>query len=194
MKITYHGHACFTVESNGYSIVLDPYKGVRGFGDVDLEANEVLCSHGHFDHAYTEGVKLKEGVSSPFKEEFIDCFHDDKEGSLRGNNRIAILSAEGKKIAHLGDLGHTLSDEHAQKLKDLDCVMIPIGGFFTIDAKTAVSILRQIEPKHIIPMHFKDGEKGLDVVGSFEDFEALLTEDEKKKLLLVKAYGETAEI
>ncbi len=192
MKITYNGHACFTVESEGYSIVLDPYKGVRGFGDVSLEANEVLCSHGHMDHAYTDGVKIKEGAASPFETDFIYCFHDEKKGLLRGKNRITILSAEGKKVAHLGDLGHDLSREQIEKLKGLDCVMIPVGGFFTINAEKAAKIVREIEPGHIIPMHYKDGDKGLEVVGCVEKFTDLLSDKEKKKLLLVKGYGETA--
>ena len=194
MKITYHGHACFTVESEGYSIVLDPYKGVRGYSDVDLTANEVLCSHGHFDHAYTEGVKLSDGPQSPFEIKKIDCFHDAEEGAKRGKNIIHILSAEGKKVAHLGDLGHMLSAQQAEELKGLDCMMIPVCGFFTIDAETAVKIIRQTEPKRIIPMHYKDGEKGLEMVGTVEEFIALLTEEEKEKLLLVKGYEETAEI
>ncbi len=194
MKITYNGHACFTVESEGYSIVLDPYEGVRGFEDIDTEADEVICSHGHHDHAYTKGVKLRSGKTSPFGTEIIECYHDGKKGLLRGKNRITILSAEGKRVAHFGDLGHELSKEQIEKLKGLDCVMIPVGGFYTIDAETAVKIIRQIEPRHIIPMHYKDGKKGLEVVASCEDFVDLLTEDEKEKLLLVKAYGETAEI
>ncbi len=194
MKITYHGHACFTVESEGYSIVLDPYKGVKGFADVDLEANEVLCSHGHFDHAYTDGVRIIEGGKSPFEVKIVECFHDDKEGAARGKNKITVLSAEGKNIAHFGDLGHLLSEDQAGELKGLDCVMIPVCGFFTIDAAQAVEILRKIEPKYIIPMHYKDGDKGLEVVGTVEQFIDLLTEDEKKKLLLVKGYEETVEI
>ena len=194
MKITYHGHACFTVEYEGYSIVLDPFKGVRGFKDTDLEANEVLCSHGHFDHAYTDGVRIKEGRKSPFDVRMIDCFHDDKEGAARGTNKITVLSAGGKSAAHFGDLGHMLSDEQVDKLKGLDCIMIPVCGFFTINAEQAVEIIRKIEPKTIIPMHYKDGDKGLEMVGTVEQFMDLLTEDEKKKLLLVKGYEETVEI
>ena len=192
MKITYNGHACFTVESDGYSIVLDPYKGVRGFGDIDLEANEVLCSHSHFDHAYVDGVKITDGGKSPFTVEFIETFHDDENGAKRGKNRITILSAEGKKVAHLGDLGHLLSDKQAAKLKDLDLIMIPVGGFFTIDADQAAGIIRALDPKYIVPMHYRDEDKGLEVVGTAEDFIEKLTDDERKKLLLVKAYGETA--
>ncbi|MBO4819294.1 MAG: MBL fold metallo-hydrolase [Firmicutes bacterium] len=194
MKITYHGHACFTVESGGYSIVLDPYKGVRGYSDVDLTANEVLCSHGHFDHAYTDGVKILKGPESPFEIKKIDCFHDNEGGAKRGTNIIHVLSAEGKRVAHFGDLGHMLSEQQAEQLKDLDCIMIPVCGFFTIDAPAAVEVIRKIEPKMIIPMHYKDGDKGLEMVGTVEQFIDLLAEDEKKKLLLVKGYEETAEI
>ena len=194
MKITYNGHACFTVESEGYRVVLDPYKGVRGYEDVKLEAEEVLCSHGHFDHAYTEGVTLREGKESPFKESFIECFHDDKGGELRGKNRITVLSAEGKKVAHFGDLGHLLGLEHTDELKDLDCALVPVGGYYTIDALQAAALIRELKPGKIVPMHYRDGERGLEVVGTTEEFISLLNDEEKKRLLLVKGYGETAEI
>ena len=194
MKITYHGHACFSVESEGYRIVLDPYKGVRGYQDIDLTANEVFCSHGHMDHAYTDGVKIEEERKSPFTVEFIDSFHDDKEGAQRGKNRITVLSAEGKKVAHLGDIGHMLSIKDGERLKDLDCIMIPVGGFYTINAEQAVRIVRHLRPKAIVPMHYKDGRTGLEAIGTVEDFLELLSDEEKKKLLLVKGYGQTAEI
>ena len=192
MKITYNGHACFTVESEGYEAVLDPFEGVRGFENTDLEADCVLCSHGHHDHAYTDGVKIREGKVSPFKVYFIECFHDDAEGAKRGKNRITVMEAEGKKVAHFGDLGHLLDEEQLGKLKGLDAAMIPVGGFFTIDAKQAAETVRNICPAHIIPMHYRDGDRGLEPVGTVEEFIDLLTEDEKKKLLLVKGYGETA--
>ncbi len=194
MKITYNGHACFTVESEGYRIVLDPFRGVNGFEDISLCAEEVLCSHEHGDHNYREGVQLTEGKTSPFRVQTIDCFHDDKGGSLRGTNKIAVLEAEGKKVAHFGDLGHDLTPEMTAALQNLDCILIPIGGFFTIDAAKAAEIVHTLAPKKIVPMHYKDGEKGLPVLASAEDFIALLTEEEKAKLLLVQGYGQTAEL
>lgn len=98
ITITWHGHSCFSVSADGYSIVLDPYapNSVPGLPPLSLSASQVLCSHGHSDHGYTDAVDLsarKQG--SPFTVTVIQTFHDDQNGSLRGENRIHILEADG---------------------------------------------------------------------------------------------------
>lgn len=192
MKIKYLGHACFVICDNDYSIVLDPYKGVNGFKDIDIEANEVLCSHSHLDHAYKDGVKLVK-KDSPFKISFIKSFHDDKKGTLRGDNTITILESNNTKVAHLGDLGHELNDDVISKLKAVDALMIPIGGYYTIGPDIANKIIEDINPKIIIPMHYRDDDKGLEVLKTIEDFLDLYKGD-KDKLKLVKGYGKEIEI
>ena len=106
MKITWCGHSCFLVETREGSAVLDPYApgSVPGVSLPALTADAVLCSHGHRDHGYTEGVRLS-GKPAAFSVKTIPCFHDDKGGSLRGENLIRVIEAEGLRIAHLGDLG-----------------------------------------------------------------------------------------
>lgn len=193
MKIKYHGHACFEVTSNGYSIILDPYKGVNGFDDISLSANEVLCSHSHLDHCYTDGIKIIKNDMSPFTIKKLSCFHDNDNGKQRGDNVITILSAEGKRIAHFGDLGHDLTDELRKELSNLDAIMIPVGGFYTIGPKEAHKIIEDINPKHIIPMHYKDGDKGLEVIEDIDEFMLLLGEL-KDKCLLIRGYGKEVEL
>lgn len=194
MKITYHGHACFTVESNGYSIVLDPYKDTKGFKDVELTANDVICSHEHFDHGYREGVTIIPNSKKVFNVTTVKSFHDDAQGAKRGLNDITILEAEGKRVAHLGDLGHMLSEEQAEALQNLDVLMIPVGGFFTIDPKQAVEIIKQLNPKTVIPMHYKDGEKGLDVIAGIDEFLGLAEGNINSKIALVRGYEESIEL
>ena len=192
MKIKYLGHACFVVGDNDYSIVLDPYKGVNGFEDINVEANDVLCSHSHFDHAYIDGVKLIK-KDSPFKVTLIHTFHDDKKGTLRGENNITILESNNKKVVHLGDLGHLLDMDVIEKLKDADALLIPIGGYYTIGPDMACKIIEDVNPRVIIPMHYKDNNKGLDVLKTVDDFLQLYKGD-KDKLKLVRGYGEEIEI
>lgn len=192
MKIKYLGHACFVISDDDYSIVLDPYKGVNGFKDINIEANDVLCSHSHFDHAYTDGVKLIK-KDNPFKVTFIHTFHDDKEGTLRGDNNITILELNNKKVVHLGDLGHLLNKDVIEKLKGVDALMIPIGDYYTIGPDIACKIIEDINPKAIIPMHYKDNDKGLDVLKTVDDFMKLYKGD-KNKLKLVKEYDKEIEI
>ena len=95
MTITWLGHASFLLESGGYHIVLDPCKGVPGVKDTACEAEAVYCSHGHFDHCYTDEIRLTEGKTSPFTLKEIAAFHDEANGAKRGPNTIRLFTAEG---------------------------------------------------------------------------------------------------
>ena len=112
MNITWLGHSCFVVESAGWRVVLDPYY-VETYPALHIEADEALCSHGHRDHAFLEAVTLsgRDKSESPFTVGTVSTFHDDKKGSLRGENAIHILRAEGMTLVHCGDLGHELSEK-----------------------------------------------------------------------------------
>ncbi len=134
----------------------------------------MLCSHGHSDHGYTDAVDLsarKQG--SPFTVTVIHTFHDDQNGSLRGENRIHILEADGLRIAHLGDLGCTLEPGQMELLKDLDAIMIPVGGYYTIDAAQARTLVEAVKPRIVIPMHYRSETFGYDVIGRLEDYTKL---------------------
>ena len=108
MTITWLGHSCFVLENGGFRVLLDPYKVVRGYPDVTAEVDAVYCSHSHFDHAYTAGVTLTSGKADPFAVKEVPTFHDDQNGSFRGENIVRVFSAEGLTVAHLGDLGLSL--------------------------------------------------------------------------------------
>lgn len=190
MKVRYLGHACFKVTSSHYSIIIDPYKDVNGFNDINNTANEVLCSHGHTDHAFTDGVELLKG-HSPFTVEKIECFHDEVMGTKRGKNMIHVLTAENKKVVHLGDLGHLLDEETINKLKDCYILMVPVGGFYTIGPKEAIKIIEDLNPKYVIPMHYKDEDLGLGALADIKEFLSLYTKD---NLLLVRGYEKEIEL
>lgn len=187
MKIKYLGHSCFVVTSNQYSIVLDPFKDVNGFENVCLSCNEAICSHKHGDHCYIEELNIVK-KQSPFIVDKVESFHDDDNGNKRGKNNITILKAENKKIVHLGDLGHILNNTQIELLKNTDVLMIPVGGFYTINAFQARKIIDDLNPKNIIPMHYRDGQYGLSQINSIDEF-LLLCEDIKDRLLLVKGYN-----
>lgn len=193
MKITYHGHACFAVTSGNFTIVLDPFEGVDGFSDIRLDANMVLCSHNHHDHDYVAGVNIIP-AENPFEIEYIDCFHDECGGAKRGPNKITILKAEGKRIAHMGDLGHMLEAGAIEKLKGVDVLMIPVGGFFTIDAKAALELISVIEPKQIAPMHYRDGDLNFEIIDGINVFLSQASGEVKSRIILLRGYGRSVEI
>ena len=190
MKVTWIGHSCFKIESNGYSIVIDPYEdgSVPGLHPVREQADMVLCSHEHGDHNARHCVEINSsGAENPFKITKIETYHDDKKGFLRGSNTIHIIEDGNSRIAHLGDLGCMLTEEQMIDLSGLDAVLIPVGGYYTIDASQAVKLLDRIKPRMILPMHYQSSEKagltfGYEVldslVGFLEYFDSVATLEE----------------
>src|SRR3989344_1142508 len=167
-KIYWAGQSCFQIslsnsKDNSAEVVIDPYSDI-GLKLPRLSADIVMVTHDHPDHNNIGAV-----AGSPFviqgpgeyeiKEVFIrgiPSFHDDKEGKERGSNTIYIFESENMKFCHLGDLGQSqLSDEQMEKIDSVDVLMIPIGGVYTISANAAQKIISQIEPKIVIPMHYK---------------------------------------
>ncbi|MBQ2095236.1 MAG: MBL fold metallo-hydrolase [Firmicutes bacterium] len=174
MVITYRGHACFTLKSGGFTIAIDPYdEHVPGFRPLALKANEVYCSHGHGDHCYVQAVQIEKGGASPFIVTEISGFHDDAQGEKRGRNTMRIFEAEGLKVAHLGDIGCFPPEEDVEKLKGLDVCMVPVGGFYTIDAAQAKELTDLLQPRIVIPMHFRLGDLGLGAIAELDAFTSL---------------------
>lgn len=175
MKITWIGHACFKLEHEGTSVVIDPYSdgSVPGLLPVKETADMVLCSHGHGDHNAAGNVKITGKQTDAVKVTAIDCFHDDKEGSLRGKNKIFVLEWGGYKIVHFGDIGCHLTPEQAEQISGADLAMIPVGGYYTVDAAEAAKILQDVSPKLVIPMHFSGDGYGYDEISGAEPFAAL---------------------
>ena len=171
MRLTWYGHACFLVETAEGSVVFDPYQpgSVPGLTLPPLTADAVVCSHGHRDHGYAAGVTLS-GRKPGFVLQSIPCFHDDRRGALRGENRITVLEAEGLRLAHLGDLGHALSSEQHALLRRIDVLLIPVGGFYTIGPAEAAALVKALGPRLAIPMHYRGEGFGYDVIGPVRDF------------------------
>lgn len=182
MTITWLGHSCFILESGGFRALLDPYHEVHGLPDTEAEADAVYCSHDHFDHGWTENIRLSTGKENPFTVREIQTFHDDKGGALRGSNVVRAFTAEGLTVAHLGDLGHQLSEAQLSALGRCDALLIPVGGYYTIDAAGAKSVADAVGAPVVIPMHYRRGTVGFDVLGTVEDFTALYPRE------LVQAY------
>jgi len=169
MQIIWKGQSCFQIitqtgKNNQTSLVIDPFDESIGLRVPKLEADILLITHSHFDHSNKRAIS-----GSPFiidgpgeyeiKNVFIQgipSWHDEKEGKDRGENTIYTIEAEDLKLSHLGDLGQKeLSDEQLNKIGDVDILMIPVGGIYTIDSKIAPKIISQIEPKIVIPMHYQ---------------------------------------
>ncbi len=182
MKLTWLGHACFSLEQDGYIILLDPYAGVEGYPPLRAAAHQVLCSHQHFDHSAVETVETLPARACPFSVREVRTFHDEQGGALRGENTVRVLTAGGFSAAHLGDLGHQLSAEQAAAIGPVDLVMVPVGGTYTVDAAGAREVCETLGPRWIVPMHYRHAPYGLPNVGAVEDFLALWRPEQVHRL------------
>ncbi len=176
MRITWYGHACFGIEAEEGSIVIDPYSDntVPGLPPLKLSADAVLCSHEHSDHNNREGVLLT-GKTCKILVSYLDSWHDDEQGAKRGPNRIHLIKAEDMTAAHLGDLGCELTSGDIEQLKNIDILMIPIGGHYTINSMQAHRLIEQLEPRVVFPMHYRgktasDQIFGYDEISICDDF------------------------
>lgn len=163
MDITYLGHSSFRMRTKNTFVVTDPYDSTKvGLKMPKVTANIVSVSHDHFDHNCLDNVKdYKRVVAGPGEYEIMDVsilgypsYHDDKKGMDRGKNTIYVFEMEGLRACHLGDLGHTLNNSMVDKIGDIDILMVPVGGEYTIGPSEALEVVRAIEPNIIIPMHF----------------------------------------
>jgi len=169
MHIIWRGHSCFEIittpaKNNQIKVVIDPFSEEIGLRVPKLEADILLISHSHDDHSNIKAVLgnpfLIEGPGEyEIKNVFIQgihSWHDNCRGRERGRNTIFTLEAEDLRLCHLGDLGQKeLTEEQLEKIAEIDILMVPIGGTFTVSAKEALKIISQIEPKITIPMHYQ---------------------------------------
>jgi len=175
--LKYFGHSCFIIDFDGYSIALDPFSGVPGYKDVSICANEVLCSHEHGDHNFREGVRIiPKKRPDGLKITEINSFHDSEGGRLRGTNTLRIFEYEGQRIMHCGDLGVMPDENQLLLMKELDLVLIPVGGTYTFDAEESKAFCDLIRPRVIIPMHYKTASFGFENIGSLDEFTRLYEE------------------
>lgn len=180
MIVTCLGHAKFLLElDNGLRIVTDPYDDQSGYPVTPVNADVVLVSHVHHDHNAVETIGgnpriLREaGVTTlapDVRVTALSAYHDNVHGAKRGSTLLFLLEAEGLRVAHLGDLGHTLTDAQRRTLTPVDLLMIPVGGFYTIDAPTARQVAEDLQARVILPMHYRNQWTSDWPIAPLEDF------------------------
>jgi L-ascorbate metabolism protein UlaG (beta-lactamase superfamily) len=175
MEITYFGRSCFKITGKKINILIDPFSEEKVKAKLPKQdADVVLVTHPHSDHNNLKAMKSEDYLllDSPgeyeIRETEIQGIASRHGGEFDFINTIFTMDVEGVKIAHLGDLGTELSSEQLDKMDGVDVLMIPVGGKFTIDAKEAVKVISQVEPKVVIPMHFRDA--GNAELAPLEDF------------------------
>ncbi|MFC2018048.1 MBL fold metallo-hydrolase [Chloroflexota bacterium] len=179
MEITWLGHSCFRIKGKEVTLVTDPFGETIGYPTAKLTANIVTQSHNHPGHSnvsvFEDSPKI---LSRPGEYEIggifltgIGAFHDSEQGTSRGKNTIYLIEMDDLRLCHLGDLGHVLSPRQIEDLGSIEVLFIPVGGVSTIDSKIAAEVVRFINPRVIIPMHY-----GTEVVPWLEPLDRFLKE------------------
>jgi L-ascorbate metabolism protein UlaG (beta-lactamase superfamily) len=206
MEIKYLGHSCFRLKGKKIILLTDPYGEAVGYKMPPASAHIVTVSHDHFDHnniAAVHGTSTREEpfiINGPGEYEIsgitifgFPSYHDEVKGADRGKNTIYLINMDGIKIAHLGDLGHSLSDSLLEELNTPDVVFVPVGGTFTLGPREALKVVNQLEPKIVIPMHYQVPASSPEMAGKLAPVEDFLKEVGIKEFTSVEELTVTPE-
>lgn len=163
MDITWLGLSCFRIRGSQAIIITDPFPPGLGYTLGKQTADIVTVSHQHPSHSYVQGINGEHRLlRGPGEYEIsgvlilgIAAYHDAVKGQSRGKNTVYLMEIDGVAVCHLGDIGHVLSDEQVEEMGNVDILMLPVGGVSTINAAMAAEIIRKLEPKAVLPMHYK---------------------------------------
>lgn len=177
MEISWLGHSCFRLRGRDVTVVVDPCAPSTGYTLPRVTAEIVAVTHDHPGHNHVAGVGgTPRVVHGAGEYEIADVFitgiqthHDSVNGQERGANTAYLIELDELSICHLGDVGHVLSPEQVEALQEADILFVPVGGTSTVNATTAADIVRLIDPKVVIPMHYRTeaGRPDLDPVDRF---------------------------
>jgi L-ascorbate metabolism protein UlaG (beta-lactamase superfamily) len=188
MRITWYGHSAFLIEAeDGTRIILDPYRsgafgGALRYAPIAESADAVVASHTHDDHAAVDTIPGRPQVLIEPSSAAVGTVtirgvpadHDATGGAERGHETILVLEDVGLRLVHLGDLGHELDQVSVDRIGTVDVLLVPVGGYFTIDAATAARVVDSLAPRIVVPMHYKTDKCDFPIA-SVEDF--LATQD-----------------
>ena len=164
VKVRWLGHASFLVTAqDGTRWLSDPYEDSIGYLMPPLDPDFVTISHHHFDHSSLQAITNAPPVFDQrgqyhchhYRLRAVPTYHDELGGQRWGENLVFVVEMGGIRLAHLGDLGHSLTHFHRAELGSLDVIMIPVGGSYTLDGAKATQVAKQLEPHLIIPMHYR---------------------------------------
>jgi L-ascorbate metabolism protein UlaG (beta-lactamase superfamily) len=161
LDVTWLGHGCFRLRGRSAAVVTDPFPPAIGLKLPKLDADLVTISHEHENHSYTQVMRDAYEIRGPGEYEVagvsvigVPTFHDAQKGAKHGRNTVYLIEIDDVRICHLGDLGHALDDAEAEAISSPDVLLVPVGGHTSINAAQAAEIVRQLEPRYVVPMHY----------------------------------------
>ena len=199
MDVTWLGHGCFRLRGRSAAVVTDPYPPSIGLKLQRLDADLVTVSHEHENHNYTQAVRDAYEIRGPGEYEVagvsvigVPTFHDAEKGAKQGRNTVYLIEIDDVRVCHLGDLGHKLDDAEAEAISSPDVLLVPVGGHTAINAVQAAEVVRQLEPRYVVPMHYAiPGLKlELDTLDRFLKEMAVTVSEPQQKLSIQASSGE----
>jgi len=197
LDVTWLGHGCFRLRGRGAAVVTDPYPPTIGLKLSRMDAEVVTVSHEHDNHNYTQVVR--DGayeIHGPGEYEVagvsvigVPTYHDEQKGAKHGRNTVYLIEIDDVRVCHLGDLGHKLDDSEAEAVASPDVLLVPVGGRSAINGAQAAEVVRQLEPRYVVPMHYAiPGLKiELDPLDRFLKEMGVATSDAQPKLSVQKS-------
>ena len=162
MDVTWLGHGCFRLRGRNAAVVTDPYPPAIGLKLGRMDAELVTVSHDHENHSYTQVVR--DGayeIHGPGEYEVsgvtvigVPTYHDTEKGAKHGRNTVYLIEIDDVRVCHLGDLGHKLEDTEAEAVSSPDVLLVPVGGVAAMNGAQAAEVVRQLEPRYVVPMHY----------------------------------------
>jgi L-ascorbate metabolism protein UlaG (beta-lactamase superfamily) len=160
VDVTWHGQSCFRLRGKSAAVVTDPFP--PGLGPrLKLDANLVTVSHDHESHSHVQAVRDAYVIEGPGEYEVagvtvvgVPTYHDASKGAEHGRNTLYVIEVDDVRVCHLGDLGHTLDDRVLETIGNVDVLLVPVGGSRSLDGARAAEVVRQVEPRYVVPMHF----------------------------------------
>ena len=163
MHLSWYGQSCFKIQTKNATIVVDPFdRAATGLEPPRSKADIAIFTHKHADHISESYKNAEFCISGPGEYEVkgvhfygFPVAHDDAGGKRLGFTAAFLIEPDDLRILHLGDLGaKNLSSEQIEELGDIDIMLVPVGGTYTLDAEDAEKLVRNIEPRVVIPMHY----------------------------------------
>ena len=162
MDVTWLGHGCFRLRGRSAAVVTDPYPPAIGLRLSRMDAEVVTVSHEHDNHNFTSVVR--DGayeIRGPGEYEVagvsvvgVPTYHDAERGAKHGRNTVYLIEIDDVRVVHLGDLGHKLDDAEAEAVASPDVLLVGVGGRSTMNGAQAAEVVRQLEPRYVVPMHY----------------------------------------
>jgi L-ascorbate metabolism protein UlaG (beta-lactamase superfamily) len=199
LDVTWLGHGCFRLRGRSAAVVTDPYPPSIGLKLQRLDADLVTVSHEHENHNYTQAVREAYEIRGPGEYEVagvsvigIPTYHDAEKGAKEGRNTVYLIEIDDLRVCHLGDLGHKLDDVEAETVSSADVLLVPVGGHATMNAAQAAEVVRQLDPRFVVPMHYAIAglKLSLDPIDKFLKEMGLAASEPLPKLSVQKSSGE----